>query len=133
MYTTYNQQARDLILYFMKKQFPDKYELIKPKKALKLYSDENELLKYFNFDDYKENHKELSKEVRALGETIPPLINTYMNISDTMMSFGTSLNEHFGAVEETGILITINDIHLPKKQRHIESFKTQGNPNFSGF
>jgi len=133
MYTTYNQKARDLILYFMSKQFPDKLNLIKPKKALKLYTKIEDLKHFFNHLDYKENHKELSKEVRTLGETIPPLINTYMNISDTMMSFGTSLNEHFGGVEETGILITINDIHLAKKERHIESFKTQGNLNFKAY
>lgn len=133
MYTNYNKKARDLVLYFLKKQFPDKLKLIRPKKALKFHTNINELQKYFKFPTYKENHKQLSKEVRLLGETVPPLINAYMNLSPNMMSFGTSLNEHFGAVEETGILITVNDIYPTKKNRHIESLKTQGNPNFTGF
>lgn len=133
MYTNYNKKARDLMLCFLKKQFPDKLDLIKPKKALSFFTDKMELEKYFNFSTYRENHKSLSKEIRDLGEIVPPLINTYMNISPTMMSFGTSLNSNFGDVEETGILITIADIYDKKKQRFIDSFKTQGNPNFINY
>ena len=133
MYTSYNKKARDYMLYFLKKQFPNKSNLIKPKKALKFFFDEKEYQGCFNYETYRENHKSLSKKVRELGETIPPLINTYMNISPTMIFFGTSLNEHFGGVEESGILITINDIYDSKKRRYIESFKTLGNPNFVAY
>ena len=48
------------------------------------------------------------------------LFNAYMKLSPTMKVFGTAINEHFGGVEETGILITIDDIYESKKQRHIE-------------
>ncbi len=133
MYTSYNKKARDLVLYFLKHQFPDYFSLIKPKKALAFHFPEKELKKYFKSTIYKENHKILSREIRLLGETIPPLINTYMNLSPSMMSFGTSLNLFFGNVEETGILITLADIYESKKDRHINSFKTQGNPNFNNF
>jgi len=40
-----------------------------------------------------------------------------------MKSFGTSLNDHFGEVEETGILVTLKDIYDTKKERHIISYK----------
>lgn len=133
MYTSYNKKARDLMLHFLKKQFPDKLNLIKPKKALPFFTNEKDLQQYFNFSTYRENHKSLSKEIRELGEIVPPLINTYMNISPNMISFGTSLNVHFGNVEETGILLTIADIYDKKKQRFIESFKSQGNPNFTAY
>ena len=42
-----------------------------------------------------------------------------MNLSSTMKSFGTSINKHFSNVEETGILVTIDDIYEEKKKRHL--------------
>lgn len=54
--------------------------------------------------------------MRALGENIPPLFNSYMNLSPTMKTFGTSLNPEFGDVEETGILVTLSDIYESKKR-----------------
>ena len=52
----------------------------------------------------------------------PPLINAYMGLSPSMRFFGTSINDEFGDVEESGILIEINQILEEKKQRHIESY-----------
>jgi len=46
-----------------------------------------------------------------------------MNLSPTMKVFGTALNDEFGNVEETGLIITIKDIYAVKKDRHILSFK----------
>jgi hypothetical protein len=46
-----------------------------------------------------------------------------MNISPSMLTFGTALNDTFGDVEETGILVTISDIYDIKKERHLHSYK----------
>jgi hypothetical protein len=46
-----------------------------------------------------------------------------MGLSPTMKTFGTTDNHDFGDVEETGILVTIADIHEEKKERHINTFK----------
>ena len=64
----------------------------------------------------------MHKHVKALGENIPPLVNAYMNLSPTMKSFGTAINPTFGGVEETGILVTINDVYESKKERHFTSY-----------
>jgi len=123
MYNSFNAEARDMILYFMKYYFPDNEKLVYPHKPL-----DYKTVKVKNFEplfkglSYKDGHKELNQHVRALGENIPPLVNTYMNISATMKTFGTSANTHFGDVEETGILVTINDIYDTKKERHINSY-----------
>src|SRR5690606_16948497 len=77
--------------------------------------------------DYKEGYKVLNTRVRQLGENIPPLINTYMNLSPSMKTFGTAINNEFGAVEETGILITLSDRYETKKHRHIQSFARERN------
>jgi hypothetical protein len=45
-----------------------------------------------------------------------------MNLSPTMKLFGTAINDGFGDVEETGILITIKEMLDDKYVRHIESF-----------
>jgi len=120
MYTNYDKYARDLILYFMNHHFEDKSKLVYPIDPLSYHHSEKELKSYFPTEDYDENKKILSKEVRARGENVPPLINSYMGLSRTMRCFGTSINTHFGDVEETGILVTINDIYENKKKRHLE-------------
>ncbi len=120
MYTHFDKYARDLILYFMNHHFEDKEKLVYPIDPLPYFHDEEELKKFFPTEDYDENKKILSKEVRARGENVPPLINSYMSLSRTMKCFGTSINTHFGDVEETGILITIDDIYESKKKRHLE-------------
>ncbi|MEP2610080.1 MAG: hemolysin, partial [Cyclobacteriaceae bacterium] len=78
-----------------------------------------------NFEglSYKEALQKLGKFVKEKGENIPPLINSYMNLSSTMMTFGTAPNDEFGAVEETGILVTIADIYDAKKERHLDTFE----------
>jgi hypothetical protein len=82
-----------------------------------------EMKKILNRWRYREDYKVLSKEVRNLGENIPPLINAYMNLSPTMRVFGTFINHKFGNVEETGIMITLRDIYVEKINRHLSSYK----------
>lgn len=122
MYPDFDSYARDLILYFMHKYFPDPDNLIYPKKPLQLTTSGKILESIFTGYNYKEDYKILVQKVRKLGENIPPLFNAYMNLSSTMKTFGTAVNDHFGNVEETGILVTIQDIHKGKKDRHLSSY-----------
>jgi len=122
MYLHYHQMARDMILFFLNKHFPDSEGLVIPKEPLKMETDRAKLTAIFTGQDYEEDYKILSKEVRACGENIPPLINAYMNLSPSMKTFGTVLNKGFGDVEETGIMITINDLYKDKVERHIEDY-----------
>lgn len=73
--------------------------------------------------NYDDDYKTLVREIRTYGERIPPLINSYMKISPNMRVFGTTLNEHFGGVEETGILITIKDMYPDRVGRHMNSLR----------
>jgi len=120
MYTHYHTRARDLILYFFDKYFSDNDNLVIPKEGLDFITPVEELSQVFIKNDYKKDYKILSAEVRKLGENIPPLFNAYMKLSPSMKVFGTAINDHFGEVEETGILLTIKDIYDSKKQRHID-------------
>ncbi|MCW3084299.1 MAG: hemolysin [Bacteroidetes bacterium] len=123
MYTDFNVAARDMILAFMNYFFPDNENLVTPLEPLSLKTDVSPFLKSIEGLSYKDAHRILGQNVRDLGEHIPPLVNAYMNLSATMKTFGTSINSHFGEVEETGILVTIADIYDTKKERHLASYK----------
>ena len=122
MYPSYIRKGRDMILYFLKKYFDDKEQLILPMKPLKIESDPSELEKIFTGHNFKEDYRILNGEIRKLGYNIPPLVNAYMNLSPTMKLFGTAINYGFGDVEETGILIAMDEIFEEKRVRHINSF-----------
>ena len=117
-----------MILYFLNKHFPDKDKLVSPIVPLKTDTDYEEMEHLFHGRNFKEDYKILNKEVRTLGYNIPPLINAYMALSTTMRFFGTSINDEFGDVEESGILIEINQILEEKRARHIESY-LKSNPS----
>ncbi|MFZ2151465.1 MAG: GNAT family N-acyltransferase [Candidatus Absconditicoccaceae bacterium] len=124
MYKTYNRQARNLILYFLEKYFPDPDKLVFPKPEVELSSVEREihfLTDAFDGNDYEKDKKNLQKVLREVNESIPPLFNAYMNLSPDMKCFGTADNPFFGGVEETGILITIQSVYPEKKERHMKS------------
>ena len=122
MYTHFHTHARNLIMYFFSKYFKDHENLVTPIKPMDLGIDIPEMEKVFNGGSYKEDYKILSQKVREFGENIPPLINSYMNLSPSMKTFGTVINDHFGDVEETGIILTISDIYDAKTDRHIETY-----------
>ncbi|MBR4365058.1 MAG: GNAT family N-acetyltransferase [Prevotella sp.] len=122
MYPSYVRKGRDMILYFLKKHFDDKENLITPMKPLVLESDPNELEQLFNGKNFKEDYRILNSEIRKMGYNIPPLVNAYMGLSPTMKLFGTAINYGFGDVEETGILIAVDEILEQKRVRHIDSF-----------
>jgi hypothetical protein len=125
MYPSYIRRGRDMILYFLKKHFDDKENLIVPIKPLKIETPEAELAKIFTGKTFKDDYRILNHNIRELGYNIPPLINAYMNLSPTMKLFGTAINYGFGDVEETGILIAVDEIFEEKRIRHIESFVKQ--------
>ena len=99
-----------MMLYFLKKHFEDKDCLITPMKPLEMEAKEADLAALFCKNTFKEDYKILNCEIRKLGYNIPPLVNAYMSLSPTMRMFGTAINYGFGDVEETGILIAVDEI-----------------------
>ncbi len=124
MYTHFNQEARDLILSFMNKYFGDPDKLLYPHDEfkVKISLTQERINEIFKGPTFVEDYKVLNRMVRELGESIPPLVNAYMNLSPSMRSFGTAVNDRFGDVEETGIIITINEFNKAKTERHVETY-----------
>ncbi|MDR1415596.1 MAG: GNAT family N-acetyltransferase [Odoribacteraceae bacterium] len=122
MYTSFNIEARDLLLYFMRRYFNDTGELVRPIHPLEIRLDEERFARVLDGTTYEENYKILSRQVRDHGENIPPLVNAYMSLSPSMRTFGTAINPTFGGVEETALLITIADVYETKKARHVSTY-----------
>lgn len=120
MYTDYQKDARNMLIYFMQRYFPDRDHLVDPIDPIDLRIDPAHFDRIFTGATYEENYRILTQQIRDMNENIPPLINSYINLSSTMRVFGTVKNPDFGNVEETGILVTISDIYPHKSERHIK-------------
>lgn len=122
MYPHYNVEARSALLYYIEKYYPDTKTLVRPITPLPSALTKEQLESIFTGSDKAENREILIRYLSERGERIPPLIKSYAGLSDTMKMFGTAINPGFGAVEETGILVTVGDILPEKKERHIDTF-----------
>ncbi len=123
MYPSYNTSARNMLLHFLHKYFTDNESLVCPISPLSCDKDNPFFADLFKGLDYKESYKILQRELKSFGEHIPPLINSYMNLSPSMKMFGTAINEEFGQVEESGILVHIPDIYPEKIERYISPLR----------
>lgn len=123
MYTSYNTECRDALMYFMEHYFGDADKLVKPILTVLETTNIEDFKTLLSGLSYKDGHKLLNGYIRERGENIPPLINSYMSLSPTMKSFGTAMNKDFGGVEETGILVTLEDIYEDKKARHVDTYQ----------
>ena len=122
IYDTMDTEARDLMLFFYQKYFPDPDGLMWPYHPTQIEMDYNKLVKLFNGRNYKEDYQILLHAVRARGCTVPPLVNAYMNLSSTMRYFGTCPDHGLPGTNGIGILITLKDINEDKRLRHIDSY-----------
>ena len=125
IYREYPTEAREMIMCFMKKYFGKNSRLIRIRKEVKVEHPEryNKLFKGLAF---KDAYRVLKAEIQKMGVSIPPLVNTYMNLSPTMIFFGTGINDEFGDIYDSGILVTFEDMYPEKRQRHSDSFLKLG-------
>ncbi len=122
MYPNYSHLCRDMILYFMNHYFPDRDHLVTPIVPVKLTHDIDFLRSKFVNNDFAEDYRRLNKLVREEGLNVPPLVHAYMSLSPTMKMFGTAINDEFGNVEESGIMILVSEITAEKIGRHVNTF-----------
>ena len=121
MYTSYPVDCRNLLLCFLHLYFPDNEHLVTPITPLNT-GDIKELSSFFSCDNFKEDYLRLNSYIRSKNINIPPLVNAYMSLSPTMRMLGTAINHEFGDVEESGILIKLDEITDAKKDRHINTY-----------
>lgn len=122
MYPGYDPETRDILLGFMHRVFGDKDKLAVPHNPLQSRAFDPEIQNLFNGATLEENFRILGRVIRERGQKIPPLVNAYMSLSPTMRMFGTAVNDEFGDVLESGILIKLDEIFDEKKERHVLSY-----------
>ena len=125
IYRGYPTEAREMIMVFLKKYFGKHSRLIRIRKKVKVQNPEK-YKKFFKGLSFKEGYKVLKNQITAMGVFVPPLVNTYMNLSPSMMYFGTGINDEFGDVYDSGLLVTFEEMYPEKRQRHADSFLALG-------
>ena len=122
IYPSYDKTARNLIIHFLKKHFNDPQALVRPKKEIRVTDNARLMDLILNEADVKKDFRLLKDAVRKLGTNIPPLVNSYINISSTMKMLGSCVNDELGDAIETGIMIGFDEMYAEKKERHMEAF-----------
>ncbi|MBQ1624112.1 MAG: GNAT family N-acetyltransferase [Bacteroidales bacterium] len=126
IYPSFPEEGLQMLLYFLRKHFGtwendlmhrlDRMVIPKQPVKIKLTRKFDNIL---TEKDFREDYKILKREIQKMGVNIPPLVNTYMNLSPTMKSFGAGINDEFGNVIEAGILIKFDELHPEKTRRHL--------------
>ena len=123
IYEKYPTSARELIYEYMSRYFPDPDYLIRPKQLVEVSPKIQDLAKkLFVEKDAQANYKVLQKAVRAEGDVIPSMFNSYIGLTETMRVFGSIFDKDFGSVYETGIMITMADLFETKRNRYVAPY-----------
>lgn len=117
-----NFRSRDLILFYLNTYFKGKPGLIAPRDPRGYTTDISMMKSVITGEDKKKDAKALHRAVLDLGETVPPLINAYMNLSDAMQVYGITRGMGPVTYEDIAIMIPIGEIAVEKKKRHMDTF-----------
>ena len=118
----YNIKARDLIYYYLQVYFTPQTDLVTMKFPIPYETPLAELQEVIKGGDRKADYKTMNKTIRDMGINIPPLVNAYIGLTDSLIVFGTSFNPFFGDALEASIMVPMEEITPEKKRRHIDSF-----------
>ena len=107
-----------LLLDFLEEMFPSDGSVL-PKTPVIVKK-----TKYFSFNrGFKFNRGLLLKKFREGDrKRLPPLVDAYMKLTNTMKYLGATFNARFGNVVEGAILLTIADIDKKTKLAHMKQF-----------
>ena len=121
IYRQYPAPAREMIQVFLNKWFGAakmrRVKLVKPARVKRPIK----YMKVLKGMTFKEDYRNLKAFVSDFGVSIPPLVNSYMNLSPKMQYFGTGVNDEFGDIFDSGILIPFKYITDDKIDRHVKT------------
>lgn len=123
IYSSSPELSRKAMVYYLDKHFGDRKGLLTSKNPERWTQEQEEYFQeMFIGAGYKEDYQILNNFVKSLGDVIPPLIHSYIGLSETMKTFGTTFDPDFGDCYDTAMMITIADIYKDKYDRYISSF-----------
>jgi hypothetical protein len=125
IYSSSPELSRKAMIYYLDMCFGDRKGLITSKNPETCTAEQIEMFReMFTGADYKENYQILNNYVKSFGDTIPPLIHSYIGLSSSMKTFGTTFDPDFGDCYDTAMMITIADIYQEKAERYIDSYES---------
>ncbi len=119
IYPGYNEQARELIYAYLDRYHKGEQGLFEPYHPLL-----SQPLTHspFEGEDKQENYHILQRAVREQGTVIPPIFTAYLNLTNDLQFFGNAINDEFGDVLESGIMVEVDTVYPEKKERYITSY-----------
>ena len=119
LFPNYNATAKRILLSYFYYYYEDEERLVFPK--FPAISKEEISQHHFNWEgkNARSSMAVLSRLLAQYGQSIPPIMYSYLNITDKMKVFGTSRHESFGDVEELCIFLALENIFESKKVSYI--------------
>lgn len=119
---SYSEEAKDLIVHFYKKWFPDKQALAVAKNRYNISAKkEQELKALFSGHDFKSDLQKLKEYLKQYGFAIPILYKQYTDLCQDggvrFMDFGVDKN--FASCVDGLILVQIDMIKSRKRERYL--------------
>ena len=125
MYSSYEPLARDLIIHFFRKHFPGGQDLVYPIEPYEPALDARLAQIILREEDFKKDYVCLKDAVKTLGTNIPPLVNSYMQVSRSTKMLGAAVFHEFSDAVEICILLPFDDMENDKRHRHVDSYMKQ--------
>lgn len=123
IYPDYDKAARELLYAYLERYFPSRGGLLTLRKPISISDEARRMAdRVFEGDNKQANYSRLKHAVREMGTLTPPLFNAYVGLSNTMQTFGTGINDEFGNIFDTGMMLTIADIFPEKLARYIDPY-----------
>ena len=123
LYPSFDPMVRDLLYSFLYRYHPDTEGLLIPYHPLAISEEAQKWAnEVFEGDDPAANLHALQLAARQRGLVVPAMFAAYLNLTKHMRTFGTSINDEFGDVLETGIMVAIKDILPEKKERYMQPY-----------
>lgn len=119
LYPKMPDEARDLLLGFMRYVFPSRVPLLRAHESLDVGLNKFRCRHIFVGETLADNYRILLSRMRDLDSAIPPIISSYMRLSPTMQTFDAYVNHDLGGVVEIAIMLTVNDFYDDVKRRYL--------------
>ena len=123
LYPSFNPLVRDLLYTYLERFHPAGENLLTPYHPLPISAEAKKWAdEVFEGEDPTANLHALQLAIRQHGLTVPAMFAAYLNVTNRMRTFGTSINDEFGDVLETGIMVDLNTVYPEKKDRYITTY-----------
>ena len=122
-FSNYDKTVRDLAFYFFAKHLKGNPALLRPKNPFEYPTPLSDLEKVIGSSSIKEDFTRLNQAAKNHGTTIPPLVRSYFNVSDTLKVFEPGFDSYFSSSYAAAILVTITDVYPAFIKRYITPYQ----------